>query len=131
MLELHALGHAMGASMPMAELMREDEKEEEEGEGMEEDRGKCSSSTDDLVLGQAPVLQWAMPTTPEFWALGPSIRVEMRGPPASSGAWGKVPAMQAVPLPPEMDEELVWQLQEEEWRWRRRGWGETLPPWRW
>ena len=65
MLELHAVGNTIGVSVPVAEPMGEDE-EEEEGEGMEEDRRKCSSSTDDLVLGQAPALQWAMPMAPEF-----------------------------------------------------------------
>ena len=46
----------MEASVPMSEPTREDKEEEEEGEGMEEDRRKGSSSTsDNLVLRQAPV----------------------------------------------------------------------------
>ena len=40
---------------------------------MEEHRRKGFSFTDDLVLGQAPAQQWAMPAVPEFWAMGPSI----------------------------------------------------------
>ena len=41
MLELHAVGHTLGASGPAAELMKEDEEEEEEGEGVEADKRKC------------------------------------------------------------------------------------------
>ena len=56
-----------------------------------------------------------MPAAPEFWAMGPSVCVARWGLPASSRARGKVPAMQTVPMPlVEIDEELVWQLQEEE-----------------
>ena len=44
-------GNYMEVSATVAEPMKEDEKEEEEGEGMEEDRRKSFSSTDDLVLG--------------------------------------------------------------------------------
>ena len=83
MLELHVVGHAVRVSAPMVEPMREDEEEEEEGEGMEEGRKKGSSSTNDLALGQAPALQWAMPTAPEFWAMGPRIWVARWGPPTS------------------------------------------------
>ena len=88
MLELHVVGHAMGASAPTVEPMREDE-EEEEGEGVQEDRRKSSSSTNDLVLGQAPELQWAMSTVPKFWAMGPSVRMARWGMPTSLRAWGK------------------------------------------
>ena len=114
MLELHAVGHAMGASAPVAEPMREDEEEEGEGEGVEEDRRRGSSSTDNLALGRAPVLQWAMPASPKFWATGPSIQVARQGPPTCLRAQGKAHTVQVAPLPPDVDEELVQWLQEKE-----------------
>ena len=66
MLELVAVGHTMGMSVPTVEPMREGEEEEEEedGKGMEEDRRKGSSSTGDLVPGWVPVLQCAMVAAP-------------------------------------------------------------------
>ena len=70
------MGHAMEASGPAAEPMREDEEEEEEqGEGMGETRRKGSSSTEDLVLRQVPAPQWAMPMAPRLCGMGPSIQV--------------------------------------------------------
>ena len=73
----------MGVSAPTMEPMREDKEEQEEGEGVEQDRRKGSSSTNDMVLGQAPALQWARPAVPEFWAMGTSIWVARWGPPTS------------------------------------------------
>ena len=96
------------------EPMRKDAKEEEKEEGMEKDKRKASSSTNDLAPRQVPALQWAMPTLPKFWTRGPSIQVARRRPPSSSRVWVKVPAMQAVPLPLETDKELMWRLKEEE-----------------
>ena len=109
MLELHASGaHRGDASGPAAELMKEDEEEEEEGEGVEEDKRKSLSSTCDLAPGQVPVLQWAMPTTPDFWVCRPKhIRWVGGGRPLARGPRGKAPTMEVVPLPPEMDQELV------------------------
>ena len=49
MKELCAVGHSIEVSAHMVELMREDEEENKEGEGMREGRGKVFSSTDDLV----------------------------------------------------------------------------------
>ena len=109
MLELRVARHAMGASVPSAEPMREYDEKEEEGEGIEEDKRRGSSSTNNLAPGQ-PAPQWAMSTVPEFWAMGPTIRVARLGLPTSSRAWGKAPTVQAAPLPPEMDEELEQQL---------------------
>ena len=59
--------------------------------------------------------QWAMPTVPKFWTVGPSVCVARWGLPTSLRAQGKAPAMQSVLLSPaQMDEKLVQQLQEEE-----------------
>ena len=49
MLELLAAGHAVGISAPAAEPMRENKEEKEKREGMEKDRRKCFSSTNDFV----------------------------------------------------------------------------------
>ena len=51
MLKLCVAGHSVGASVPVVEPMRENEGQEEEGEGMEEEKRKGSSSTNDLALG--------------------------------------------------------------------------------
>ena len=80
------VGHAMEMSAPSVEPMRED-KEEEEGEGVEEDRRKSSFSTGNLALGWLPTLQWAIPAAP---------------------------TVQVALLHPEMDKELARWLQEEE-----------------
>ena len=64
-LKLCVAGQAMRVSASMVELIREDEEEVGEWEGVEEGRRKGSSSTN-LVLGQAHALQWAMPMAPEF-----------------------------------------------------------------
>ena len=56
----------MEASGPMSEPTREDKEEEEEGEGMEEDRRKGSSSTDNLVPRQVLAVQWATHAVPKF-----------------------------------------------------------------
>ena len=54
--------------------------------------------------------------------LGQSAREEGRGPPASENAWGKAPAVEPPPL--EMDEEMAWQLQEEEDAAELMWWGQ-------
>ena len=92
------MGHAMEASVPAAEVMNED-KEGEEGEGVENDRMKISSFTGDLALGQAPVPPRAMPVGLGFWLSCQSIWVARQGLPTSSKARGKAPIVQgALPL---------------------------------
>ena len=53
-----------------------------------------------------------MPMGPGFWHPGQGIQVARRWLTTSSKARGKVPAVVLLPL--EMDEELVWWLQQEE-----------------
>ena len=108
LLEVLAARHTMEASAPTTEPMREEEEEEEEGEGVEGDRRKGSSSLGDLVPQQVHALQWAMPIQPGIWISGQSIWVARWGLPASSKVQRKVPTIQVVPPPPEMDKRLVW-----------------------
>ena len=91
------------------------QEEEDKGKIIEGGTGKGSSSTKDLMTKQAPAPQGMVPAAAKFWATGPSIRLARWGPPISSRAWGKVPAIQVVPAAPaEIEEKLVWWLQEEE-----------------
>ena len=53
----------MGASAPVVELPRE-EVEEEEGEGVGEDRRRGSSATGNLAPQQVPAPQLTMPAGP-------------------------------------------------------------------
>ena len=55
-----------------------------------------------------------MPIGNGFWLSGLSTWVARWGPPASSKARGKVPAIQVVQLPPETDKELMQWFQQEE-----------------
>ena len=63
----HAAGHTGVGSVAVVEPMREDKEEEDKGEGVGYSRGKGSSSSKDLMLRQAPVPQWAIPTASKFW----------------------------------------------------------------
>ena len=63
----------MVGSAVTSELMKEYKEQEDEREGMGEERGEGSSSTENLALRQVPVLQWDMLAMPEFWAPGPSV----------------------------------------------------------
>ena len=76
------------ASNTTAEPMEEDEAVENKELDTEE-----GSSTEGLVLQQAPAPQATIPAVPAYWALGPKGEVDRRGLAASSRARGKVPAI--------------------------------------
>ena len=105
--------HAIEVSVPVVEPKGGEEEEKEEGEGMEEDRLKGSSSTSDLVPQWAPAPLWVMPVGPGLRLLGQSpppnhpIWVARQRPPTSSKARGKAQAMQVALLPLETDKELA------------------------
>ena len=100
-------GHAIEVCAPAVKLMREKEGNEE-GEDAGEVRRRDSFSTGDLTGGCAAE---GYATAPRFWALGQSIQVARQGLPARSKALGKAPAIQATPLPPEIDDKVVQWLQ--------------------
>ena len=126
--QLWVVANAVVESAPTAEPMRVEE-ENNDGEDVEEAAGRGSSSTKDLVPKQVHVPQVTVPVVPEFWAIGLSVCMARRGLPTSSRVLGKVPAMQAVPLPwVETDKKLAWWLKGERLQQRRHGWGEMLPP---
>ena len=60
---------------------------------------------------------------------GQGAREEGQGPPTRKKTWGKAPAVELPP--PEMDEELAWQLQDEEVMVERMWWGQDAAPWQW
>ena len=58
--EVLAVEHTVEVSVPAVEPMGEEKEEKKEGEGMEEDRRRGSSSTGNLAPRLVPVLQRAM-----------------------------------------------------------------------
>ena len=99
----------VGQYKAVAELIKEDEQEEEDKEDPWE-----GSSTEDLVPQQALALWATISVVPGFWAVGPSDEVAKRGPATNSTAQGKTPAIQAESiLLAKTDEELVCHLQVE------------------
>ena len=102
--------HAVAVSKATAELMEEDEKEEDKevnvGEG---------SFTKDLMPKLKLASQTAMLMVPQFWVVGLSDQVARSGSAANSRAQGKAPTIQAEPMPlTKTDKELVCQFQAEE-----------------
>ena len=77
---------------------------------MEENWRRGSSSAGGLAPQWVPASEWAMAVGPGFWHPGQGIWVARQGPPTSSKAWGKAPAMVSLPL--EMEEELAQWIQQ-------------------
>ena len=80
MQELRVVDHEVVASVAMAELMRGDKEEKDDKEGIEEAKGKGSSSTKNLGPKWELEPQATMLVAYKFWAKGPSIRVARQGP---------------------------------------------------
>ena len=94
---------AEGGVATMEPLMEEDE---------EEGQSRGSSTAGRLVPLQVPELEEGRPMGPRFWHSGQDAQEAGWEPPTSEKARGKAPTVEL--LPPEMDEELVQWLHQEE-----------------